>query len=142
MVSICGSTFLIDELVQRMTTSGLAAFSALPASADTFTPSRLGRPTTSPRSRPTFAGSMSIAPTTLKPGRVATCLTIAAPIGPSPKCNTLMLGINLRIIRGTPAARAAPGSRRFPWWYDCSSMADDHPGELTRDHVIWAYRLL
>ena len=56
IVSICGSTFLIDELVHRMTTSGFAAFSALAASSDTFTPRRLGRPTTSPRSRPTFAG--------------------------------------------------------------------------------------
>src|SRR4051812_44356769 len=47
----------------------------------------------SPMSRPTFAGSMSTAPTILKPGRDATCFTIAAPIGPSPKCITLMLGM-------------------------------------------------
>src|SRR5258707_1235512 len=63
MVSICGSTFLIDELVQRMTISGLVALSAFDASGATLTPRRLGSPTTSPRSRPTLAASMSVAPT-------------------------------------------------------------------------------
>ena len=43
IVSICGSTVLIDELVHRTTTSGFAAFSALAASAETFTPSRFGQ---------------------------------------------------------------------------------------------------
>src|SRR5215467_6611109 len=65
---------------------------------------------------------MSTAPTILKPGRTATCLTIAAPIGPSPKCITLMLGITRGLY-----SRA---------------MAPDHPGGLTREHVVWAYRLL
>src|SRR3954469_1714603 len=107
IVSICGSTALMDELVQRMTTSGLAAFSAFAASPDTFAPIRLDNPTTSPRSRPTFAGSMSMAPTILNPGREATCLTMAAPIGPSPKCMTLMLGT--RGLYATPeAARHCP----------------------------------
>ena len=108
IVSICGSTFLIDELVHSTTTSGFADFSAFAASPDTLTPSRLGRPTTSPRSRPTFAGSMSIAPTILNPGRDATCLTMAAPIGPSPKCITRMFGISLRII--APERRIAEPS--------------------------------
>src|SRR5947207_9178016 len=112
IVAICGSTFFSDELVQRMTTSGFADFRAFTASPDTLTPSRFGSPTTSPRSRPTLAGSISIAPTILKPGRAATCLTIAAPIGPSPKCMTLMLG-----IRGELYA-AAEGPRHSAWWYD------------------------
>src|SRR3954466_9853276 len=111
IVSICGSTALMDELVQRMTTSGLAAFSAFAASPDTFAPIRLDNPTTSPRSRPTFAGSMSMAPTILNPGREATCLTMAAPIGPSPKCMTLMLGT--RGLYATPQA-----ARHCPRWYD------------------------
>ena len=85
MVSICGITFLIDELVHSTTMCGFAAFNAVRASPDTLTLSRFGKPTTSPRSRPTLAGSMSIPPTILNPGRVATCLTMAAPIGPSPK---------------------------------------------------------
>src|SRR6266481_4182242 len=105
-----------------MTMSGFADFSARAASPDTFTSSRFDRPTMSPRSRPTFAGSMSIAPTILNPGRDATCFTTAAPIGPSPKCITLMLGITCGLY-----------SR---------PMAPDHPGGLTREHVVWAYRLL
>src|SRR5216684_9141076 len=86
-------TFLISELVQCTTMSGLAAFSVFAAFSWTRRPRRLPRPTTSPRSRPTFAASMSIAPTILKPGLRATCLTMAAPIGPRPKCNTRILGI-------------------------------------------------
>src|SRR5262249_40336468 len=122
MVSICGTTFLIDELVHSTTTSGRAALSAFAASSATFTPSRFGRPTTSPRSRPTFAASMSMAPTILNPGRAATCFTTAAPIGPSPKCITLMFGITCGLY-----SRA---------------MAPDHPDGLTREHVVWAYRIL
>ena len=101
-----------------------------PRRADTFTPRRFGSPTTSPRSRPTLAGSMSMAPTILKPGRAATCLTMAAPIGPSPKCMTRMFGIDLRIIARGSVVRCAAGCQ-------------DHPRvRLTRDHVVWAYRLL
>ena len=123
IVSICGTTFFIDELVQRTTTSGFVAFNAFAALSATFTPRRFDSPTTSPRSRPTFAGSMSMAPTILNPGRAAICLTIAAPIGPSPKCSTLMLGISCELY-STP-------------------MADrNHPGGLTREHVVWAYRIL
>src|SRR5712691_4334762 len=122
IVSICGSTFLIEELVHSTTTSGFADFSTLAASADTLAPRRLGIPTTSPRSRPTLAGSISMAPTILKPGRAATCLTMAAPIGPSPKCITRMLGITCGLY-----SRA---------------MAPNHSGGLTREHVVWAYRLL
>ena len=44
MVSICGSTAFTDELVHSTTTSGLAARSALAASALTLTPSRRGSP--------------------------------------------------------------------------------------------------
>src|SRR5205085_2967995 len=65
---------------------------------------------------------MSIAPTILNPGREATCFATAAPIGPSPKCITRMLGITCGLY-----SRA---------------MAPDHPGGLTREHVVWAYRLL
>src|SRR6266851_319877 len=86
-------TVLISELVQSTTMSGFAAFSAFAALSWTRRPRRLPRPATSPISRPTFAASMSIAPTILKPGLPATCLTIAAPIGPRPKCNTRILGI-------------------------------------------------
>src|SRR5713226_6562510 len=92
IVSIWGMTFLISELVQCTTMSGLAAFSAFAALSWTRSPRRLLRPTTSPRSRPTFAASISIAPTILKPGLPATCFTMAAPIGPRPKCNTRMAG--------------------------------------------------
>src|SRR5258705_321136 len=53
IVSIWGITLLIDELVQRTTTSGFADLSAPAASPDTLTPSRFVRPTTSPRSRDT-----------------------------------------------------------------------------------------
>src|SRR5438309_28200 len=86
-------TFLISELVQSTTMSGLAAFSAFTALSWTRRPRRLPRPTTSPRSRPTFAASISIAPTILKPVLPATCFTMAAPIGPRPKCNTRIVGI-------------------------------------------------
>src|SRR5256885_1850996 len=55
IVSSCGITALSDELVQRMTMSGFADFSAFFASPDTFTPSRLPSPMTSPMSRPAFA---------------------------------------------------------------------------------------
>src|ERR1700687_1555695 len=86
-------TFLISELVQCTTMSGFAAFSVLAALSWTRRPRRLPRPTTSPRSRPTFAASMSIPPTILKPGLPTICFTMAAPIGPRPKCNTRILGI-------------------------------------------------
>ena len=65
-------------------------------------------------------------PTILNPGRVATCLATAAPIGPRPKCITLMEGI--------AADYNAVGVR-------CTPMSE-HPGGLTREHVVWAYRLL
>src|SRR6185436_3875799 len=74
---------------------------ALAASADTLMPSRRGNPATSPTSRPTLAGSTSMAPTTLNPGLSDTCLRMAAPIGPRPKCITRMcgmLGIITRLI--------------------------------------------
>ena len=58
--SICGMTVFSDELVQSTTTSGFADFSAFAASRATFTPRRFVKPETSPRSRPTFAGSMSM----------------------------------------------------------------------------------
>src|SRR5207302_8361115 len=93
IVSIWGITFLIDELVQRTTTSALVDLRALAASLDTLTSSRLFNPTTSPRSRPILAGSISTPPTILKPGRTATCLTMAAPIGPRPKWRTRMEAI-------------------------------------------------
>jgi hypothetical protein len=67
--SICGSTFFSDELVHSTATSGFDALIALRASSDTLTLSARPTPATSPRSRPTFAGSMSTAPTILKPLR-------------------------------------------------------------------------
>ena len=79
---------MIDELVQSTTMSGLADFKALAASAVTLTPSRPESPATSPRSRPTFIGSMSMAPTLRSPRRCATCLATAAPTGPRPQCMT------------------------------------------------------
>ena len=69
MVSICGMTFFSDELVHSTTTSGFAALIAFFASSETLTFSWRPRPATSPRSRPTLAGSMSTAPTILKPLR-------------------------------------------------------------------------
>ena len=71
IASICGITALIDELgaVARRR-AAWPLFSARAASSDDLArPARRGRPTTSPRSRPTFAGSISMAPTILKPGR-------------------------------------------------------------------------
>ena len=85
IASICGSTFFSDELVHITTTSGFVALIAFFASSDTLTRSARPTPATSPRSLPTLAGSMSTAPTILNPLRSATCLTTAAPIGPSPK---------------------------------------------------------
>jgi len=82
--SICGSTFLSDDRVHSTTTSGLVALMVFFASFDTLTRRERPTPATWPRSRPTFAGSMSTAPTILKPRRSATCFTTAAPIGPSP----------------------------------------------------------
>src|ERR1044072_8651531 len=58
-------TFLIDELVQSTTMSGLADLSVFAVSLETLTLSRAERPATSPRSRPTFAGSTSPPATTL-----------------------------------------------------------------------------
>src|SRR6202162_3598769 len=98
IVSICRMTFLIRGIVQGTTMSGLAAFSVFAALSWTRRPRRLPKPTTSPRSRPTFAASMSIAPTILKPGLPATCLTMAAPIGPRPKCKPRILGIAANYI--------------------------------------------
>ena len=46
-----------------------------------------------------------MAPTILNPGRAATCLTTAAPIGPSPKCITRMFGIVADYSAGSPVAR-------------------------------------
>src|SRR5262245_17548711 len=138
MASICGITLLIDELVHNTTMSGLAAFSAFFESPATMTPSRFLKPTTSPRSRPSLAGSMSIAPTILNPGRWAICLTIAAPIGPSPKCITRMLGIAANYtcctMRKMPDNASYRGKRE--------DLNEQHPGNLTREHVVWAYRLL
>src|SRR5688500_1459568 len=88
--SICGSTRFSDEFVHNTATSGLLALIAFFASSMTLTFSR--RPTlqTSPRSLPVFAGSMSTAPTILKPLRLATWRTTAAPMGPRPKWITRM----------------------------------------------------
>src|SRR5205814_3125677 len=110
-----GNARLIDVLVLRTTTFGLADFSAFAASPEIFTPRRFGSPTTSPRSRPTFAGSMSMAPTILNPGRDATCFTMAAPIGPSPKCITRMVGITANYTQRhgrRPSRRADARPRR------------------------------
>ena len=85
IASICGSTFFIDEFVHSTTTSGFAALIAFFASSETLTRRARPTPATWPRSLPTLAGSMSTAPTILNPLRSATCLTMAAPIGPSPK---------------------------------------------------------
>src|SRR5262245_60225928 len=103
----------MDDDVHSTTTSGFAAFNAFAASPDTLTPSRFERPTTSPRSRPTLAGSISMPPTILNPGRCATCLTMAAPIGPSPKCITLMFGISLELYGNGPSRRPHAGARRL-----------------------------
>src|SRR5262245_14112058 len=90
MVSIWGRIFASDELVQRTTTSGFEDLMAFCASLDTLMRSWRPRPATSPRSRPAFPGSISTAPTILNPLRAATCLTTPVPIGPRPKCRTLM----------------------------------------------------
>ena len=63
------------------------------ASRSTRTPMRPFRPATSPTSRPTFAGSLSMAPTILKPARPEISCATAAPMGPRPKCTTRLLGI-------------------------------------------------
>ena len=85
-----GTTFLIEELVHSTATSGLTAFSVFVMSAVTGTRSFLPTPQTSPTSRPIFAGSMSTAPTSVKPFRAASCLTTPAPMGPRPMLTTLM----------------------------------------------------
>ena len=69
--SSCGQTFFSAELVQRTATSGFVFRTAAAASAPTLTPVFRPRPTTSPRSRPALAGSMSTAQTTLKLFRAA-----------------------------------------------------------------------
>ena len=68
---------------------GLGGLDRLRRSRPTPSPCS-GRPTpaTSPRSLPILAGSMSTAPTILKPLRDATCRTTATPMGPRPKCRT------------------------------------------------------
>ena len=93
IVSICGITFLIDELVQSTTTSGLADFSAFVASSDTLTPSRFGQPDDIAEIAADLRRIDVDGAHDLESGRAATCLTMAAPIGPSPKCITRMLGI-------------------------------------------------
>src|SRR6516165_10029368 len=112
IVSICGITSLREDAVQSMTTSGFADFNARAASPETLTPILFGRPTTSPRSRPILAGSMSMPPTILNPGRYAICLAMAAPIGPSPKCTTRMFGISLELYGNRPCWRTDARPRR------------------------------
>ena len=93
-----------------MTTSGLAAFSALAASAGHLDaePLAAGRRRRRGRGRPS-RDRCRCAPTILNPGRAATCLTIAAPIGPSPKCMTLMLGITCELYATPRSGRALSG---------------------------------
>jgi hypothetical protein len=83
-VSIWGMTCLSDDEVHNTTTSGFSRRSAPAASLVTRTFSLRPSLMTSPRSRPSFAGSMSMPPAILKPLRVATCSATAAPIGPRP----------------------------------------------------------
>jgi hypothetical protein len=66
-----GSTFFSDELVQRTATSGRADLMARAMSSPTLTRNRRPAPHTSPRSRPTFAGSKSTAATDVNAFRVA-----------------------------------------------------------------------
>src|SRR5438093_4447228 len=52
---------------------------------------------------------MSMAPTILKPGRAASCLTMAEPIGPRPKGTTRTFGMTANYTRpGNGGATAAP----------------------------------
>src|SRR5262245_18541071 len=85
-----------------------------------------------------MAGSLSMPPTIFNPGRCATCLTIAAPIGPSPKCITRMLGIAANYTCCTMREM----SDTLPVRGKREDTNEQHPGGLTREHVVWAYRLL
>ena len=63
--------------------------SAAAASAETVTPQGASfAPTTSPRSRPAFAGSLSTAPTISSEALWRIRRTIEAPMGPTPNCTT------------------------------------------------------
>src|SRR5215471_1170827 len=115
IASSCGITAFIDELVHRTTTCGFM-FLSRDASGSTRTPIRPLSPATSPTSRPAFAGSLSMPPTILKPGRCAICCTIADPIGPRPKCTTRMLGIAGNYSRDVGFARFR--MRAFHAWRD------------------------
>ncbi len=79
-----GTTFFSDELVHSTATCGRVALIVRVMSSPTFTFSRRPRPQTSPRSCPALLGSTSTAPTIVKPRRVATWRTTAAPMGPRP----------------------------------------------------------
>ena len=67
-----GMTFFSDELVQSTATSGREARMVALMSLPTLTRSFRPTPQTSPRSLPTFAGSISTAPTMVRPLRLAT----------------------------------------------------------------------
>src|SRR5579863_7505694 len=80
----CSITDGSDEEVEWMTISADLP-SMVAASATTGTPQGAsGAPTTSPRSRPAFAGSLSIAPITSTALFSRSRRTMAAPMGPTP----------------------------------------------------------
>src|ERR1700694_6109871 len=77
-------TFASDDDVEWITTSAACSSTSL-ASAETLTPHGAScAPTTSPRSRPTFAGSVSIAPIISIACFSRITRAIDAPIGPTP----------------------------------------------------------
>ena len=88
--STCGHTFLSAELVHRTATCGFVFRMAAAGSAPTLTPVFFPRPTTSPRSLPALAGSMSTADTILKFFRATSWRATPAPIGPRPMIITLV----------------------------------------------------
>src|SRR5467141_1466761 len=77
-------TFASDDDVEWVTTSAFCSSTSL-ASAETVTPQGAScAPTTSPRSRPTFAGSVSMAPMISIACFSRINRAIDAPIGPTP----------------------------------------------------------
>src|SRR5580700_6020812 len=110
-------TFGRYEDVEWMTTS--TGFASRPAvSVAMVTPQRPSvEPTTSPRSRPAFAGSLSIAPTISIDAFCRISRAIDAPIGPTPYCTTriFFFKVGSPVSKGTNTLKFLRGGVQEVW---------------------------
>ena len=137
IVSICGSTFLIDELVHSTTTSGFAAFSALAASSGHLDAEPL-RQADDVAEIAADLGRIDVdGADDLETGTRRDLLDDGGANRAEPEVHHFDVGHNLRIIAARARRRHCPLMVRLH-----TAWRTITPGGLTRDHVIWAYRLL